>query len=103
MIILKAEVFNDDRHTRGNIAVKLETMLMSWEITKENIMCIVRDGGTKMKKGISLLGLKNIDCAKVARIYCCNSNVKRYQHIFTTRMQLKVNLSICKENLISRS
>ncbi|CAG5051111.1 unnamed protein product [Parnassius apollo] len=62
MIVLKAEVFNDGRHTGENIAAKLETMLSSWGIPKENVLCIVRDGGTKMKKGISLLIIKNIDC-----------------------------------------
>lgn len=62
MIVLKAEVFNDGRHTGENIAAKLETMLSSWGIPKENVICIVRDGGTNMKKGISLLSIKNIDC-----------------------------------------
>ncbi|CAG4983764.1 unnamed protein product [Colias eurytheme] len=62
MIVLKSEVFNDGRHTGDNIAVKLETMLSSWGIPKEKVLCIVRDGGTNMKKGISLLNIINIDC-----------------------------------------
>lgn len=62
MIVLKAEVFNDGRHTGEIIAAKLETMLSSWGIPKENVLCIVRDGGTNMKKGIALLSIKNIDC-----------------------------------------
>lgn len=62
MIALKSEVFNDGRHTGENIAIKLETMLSLWEISKEKVLCVVRDGGTDMKKGVSLLNIKNIDC-----------------------------------------
>ncbi|CAG4997075.1 unnamed protein product [Parnassius apollo] len=50
MIVLKAEVLNDGRHTGENISAKLETMLSSWGIPKEKVLCIVRDGGTNMKK-----------------------------------------------------
>ncbi|CAG5048598.1 unnamed protein product [Parnassius apollo] len=53
MIVLKAKVFNDGRYTGENIAAKLETMLSSCVIPKENVLCIVRDGDTNMKKEIT--------------------------------------------------
>lgn len=63
MIVLKAEVFNDSRHTGENIAHKVEGILSSWEIPKEKVQCIVRDAGANMKKGICLLNVQHIDCA----------------------------------------
>ncbi|CAG9839492.1 unnamed protein product [Diabrotica balteata] len=39
MIVLKAEVFNEDRHTGESIAHKLKDILSFWEIPKENEMC----------------------------------------------------------------
>lgn len=40
---MKAEVFNDGRHTGENIAIKIETMLSTWEIPGEKLFYIVRD------------------------------------------------------------
>lgn len=63
MIVLKAEVFNESRHTGENIAYKLEEILSQWEIPKEKVKCVVRDEGANMKKGVNLLNVKHIDCA----------------------------------------
>lgn len=63
MIVLKASVFNESRHTGENIALKLEGLLTSWEIPKEKVKCLVRDAGSNMKKGVSLLNITHIDCA----------------------------------------
>ncbi|KAF2896685.1 hypothetical protein ILUMI_09500 [Ignelater luminosus] len=63
MIVLKAKVFNESRHTGENIAYKLEDILSLWEITKEKVKCVVRDAGANMKKGVNLLNVKHIDCA----------------------------------------
>ncbi|KAF2905202.1 hypothetical protein ILUMI_00979 [Ignelater luminosus] len=63
MIVLKAEVFNESRHTGENIAYKLEDILSLWEIPKEKVKCVVRDAGANMKKGVNLLNVKHIDCA----------------------------------------
>ncbi|XP_030768188.1 zinc finger BED domain-containing protein 4-like [Sitophilus oryzae] len=63
MIVLKAEVFNDGRHTGENIMQKLEGILSTWEIPKEKVKCVVRDAGANMKKGVSLLNVEHIDCA----------------------------------------
>ncbi|KAG5861798.1 hypothetical protein JTB14_030706 [Gonioctena quinquepunctata] len=63
MIVLKAEVFNESRHTGENIAYKLEEILSLWEIPKEKVKCVVRDAGANIKKGVNLLTVKHIDCA----------------------------------------
>ncbi|GBP54634.1 Zinc finger BED domain-containing protein 4 [Eumeta japonica] len=63
MIVLKASVFNESRHTGENIACKLEGLLSSWEIPKEKVKCLVRDAGSNMKKGVTLLNIEHIDCA----------------------------------------
>ncbi|KAF2881124.1 hypothetical protein ILUMI_25035 [Ignelater luminosus] len=63
MIVLKAEVFNESRHTGKNIAYKLEDILSLWEIPKEKVKRVVRNAGANMKKGVNLLNVKHIDCA----------------------------------------
>ncbi|XP_072762595.1 zinc finger BED domain-containing protein 4-like [Anoplolepis gracilipes] len=62
LIILKAEIFNDGRHTGENIAAKIEKMLSFWGIPMEKVLCIIRDSGSNMKKSMSLLHVKDIDC-----------------------------------------
>ncbi|XP_072398216.1 zinc finger BED domain-containing protein 4-like [Diabrotica undecimpunctata] len=62
IIVLKAEVFNEDRHTGENIAHKLKDILSFWEIPKEKVKCVVRDAGANIKKGVNLLNVKHIDC-----------------------------------------
>ncbi|XP_072401034.1 zinc finger BED domain-containing protein 4-like [Diabrotica undecimpunctata] len=62
MIVLKAEVFNEDRHTGENIAHKLKDILSFWEMPKEKVKCVVRDAGANIKKGVNLLNVKHIDC-----------------------------------------
>ncbi|GBP35152.1 Transposable element Hobo transposase [Eumeta japonica] len=63
MIVLKASVFNESRHTGENIACKLEGLLSSWEISKEKVKFLIRDAGSNMKKGGTLLNIEHIDCA----------------------------------------
>ncbi|XP_050508041.1 zinc finger BED domain-containing protein 4-like [Diabrotica virgifera virgifera] len=63
MIVLKAEVFNEGRHTGENIAHKLEDILSFWEIPKDKVKCVVRDARANMKKGVNLLNVEHIDCA----------------------------------------
>lgn len=41
IIVLKAEVFSNSRHSRENTVVKLGTVLSSSEIQKEKAFCIV--------------------------------------------------------------
>lgn len=64
LIILKAEVFNDDRHTGENIAAKIEKMLSfgGGGVNQWKVLCIIRDSGSNMKKSMSLLHVKDINC-----------------------------------------
>jgi len=62
LIILKAEVFNDDCHTDEDITAKIEKMLSFWDIPMEKVLCIIRDSGLNMEKSMSLLHVKDIDC-----------------------------------------
>ncbi|GBP70311.1 hypothetical protein EVAR_52330_1 [Eumeta japonica] len=82
MIVLKAEVFNDGRDTGENIATKLETMLSSWGIPKENVLCIVRDGGTNMKK--------DSGCTSVVRIVTRNSLFDKMKNEYLRNLEEKL-------------
>ncbi|GBP98375.1 hypothetical protein EVAR_98416_1 [Eumeta japonica] len=47
-IILKCETF-DDRHTGDIIAEKFDTMLSEWNISNDQVHCMIRDEGSNMK------------------------------------------------------
>ncbi|XP_063911426.1 zinc finger BED domain-containing protein 4-like [Zophobas morio] len=62
LIILKCETF-DDRHLGDIIAEKFDTMLTEWNISKEQVHCIIRDEGSNMKRAMRLAVLNDLDCA----------------------------------------
>ncbi|GBP92579.1 Zinc finger BED domain-containing protein 4 [Eumeta japonica] len=61
-IILKCETF-DDRHTGDIIAEKFDTMLSEWNISNDQVHCMIRDGGSNMKRAMRLAKLQDLDCA----------------------------------------
>ncbi|GBP76773.1 Enoyl-CoA hydratase domain-containing protein 3, mitochondrial [Eumeta japonica] len=61
-IILKCETF-DDRHTSDIIAEKIDTMLSEWNISNDQVHCMIRDGGSNMKRAMRLAKLQDLDCA----------------------------------------
>ncbi|GBP37459.1 Zinc finger BED domain-containing protein 4 [Eumeta japonica] len=63
-IILKCETF-DDRHTGDIIAEKFDTMLSEWNISNDQVHCMIRDGGSNMKRAMRLakLQVQDLDCA----------------------------------------
>lgn len=60
-IILKCGTF-DDRHTGDIISEKFNTMLSEWNITKEQVQCLIRDEGSNMKRAGRLAALNDVDC-----------------------------------------
>ncbi|XP_063930361.1 zinc finger BED domain-containing protein 4-like [Zophobas morio] len=62
LIILKWETF-DDRHLGDIIAEKFDTMLTEWNISKEQVHCIIRDEGSNTKRAMRLAVLNDLDCA----------------------------------------
>lgn len=70
-IVLKCEEFNE-RHTGDVIASKFESMLNEWNITKDQVHCMVRDEGSNMKRAMSLAGFKDIDCT----VHKLQTNIK---------------------------
>lgn len=60
-IVLKAEVL-EERHTGDYISETFQSMLEEWGILKQNVHCMVRDGGSNMKRACYLSELHNIDC-----------------------------------------
>nr|CAH7753141.1 unnamed protein product [Callosobruchus chinensis] len=60
-IVLKAEVL-EERHTGDYISEVFQSMLKEWGIQKQNVHCMVRDGGSNMKRACSLSGIHNVDC-----------------------------------------
>lgn len=60
-IILKCETF-DNRHTGDVIANKFESMLAEWNISKNQVHCMIRDGGSNMKRAMALSGINDVDC-----------------------------------------
>ncbi|XP_030765283.1 zinc finger BED domain-containing protein 4-like [Sitophilus oryzae] len=89
MIVLKAEVFNDGRHTGENIMEKLEGILSTWEIPKEKVKCVVRDAGANMKKGVSLLNVEHIDCASHKIQNVLKEGMKAQETFITTITKCK--------------
>ncbi|GBP23619.1 Zinc finger BED domain-containing protein 4 [Eumeta japonica] len=61
-IILKCETF-DDRHTGDIIAEKFDTMLSEWNISNDQVHCMIRDEGSNMKRAMRLAKLQDLDCA----------------------------------------
>ncbi|XP_022834999.1 zinc finger BED domain-containing protein 4-like [Spodoptera litura] len=60
-IVLKANVL-EERHTGDYISEIFQSMLNEWGIQKQNVHCMVRDGGSNMKRACSLSEIHNIDC-----------------------------------------
>ncbi|GBP71383.1 Zinc finger BED domain-containing protein 4 [Eumeta japonica] len=60
-IVLKAEVL-EERHTGDYISEVFQSMLKEWGIQKQNVHCMVRDGGSNMKRACSLSEIHNVDC-----------------------------------------
>ncbi|GBP79288.1 Zinc finger BED domain-containing protein 4 [Eumeta japonica] len=61
-IILKCETF-DDRHTGDIIAEKFDTMLSEWNISNDQVHCMIRDEGSNMKRAMRLAKLQDLDYA----------------------------------------
>ncbi|GBP24873.1 Zinc finger BED domain-containing protein 4 [Eumeta japonica] len=61
-IILKCETF-DDCHTGDIIAEKFDTMLSEWNISNDQVHCMIRDEGSNMKRAMRLAKLQDLDCA----------------------------------------
>lgn len=89
MIVLKAEVFNDGRHTEENIMQKLEGILSTWEIPKEKVKCVVRDAGANMKKGVSLLNVDHIDCTSHKLQNVLKEGLKAQETVMAAIMKCK--------------
>ncbi|XP_063924783.1 zinc finger BED domain-containing protein 4-like [Zophobas morio] len=60
-IILKCETF-DDHHTGDIIAEKFDMMLTEWNISKEQVHCIIRDEDSNMKRTKRLAVFNDLDC-----------------------------------------
>ncbi|CAH0730540.1 unnamed protein product, partial [Brenthis ino] len=60
-IVLKAEVL-EERHTGDYISEIFQSMLEEWGILKQNVHCMVRDGGSNMKRACYLSEVHSIDC-----------------------------------------
>ncbi|XP_046976668.1 zinc finger BED domain-containing protein 4-like [Vanessa cardui] len=60
-IVLKAEVL-EERHTGDYISEIFHRMLEEWGLLKKNVHCMVRDGGTNMKRACYLSEIQSIDC-----------------------------------------
>ncbi|GBP40407.1 Zinc finger BED domain-containing protein 4 [Eumeta japonica] len=61
-IILKCETL-DDHHTGDIIAEKFDTMLSEWNISNDQVHCMIRYGGSNMKRAMRLAKLQDLDCA----------------------------------------
>ncbi|XP_067120486.1 zinc finger BED domain-containing protein 4-like [Centruroides vittatus] len=60
-IVSKAEIL-DERHTGDYISAIFQRILEEWGIPKQNVHCMVRDGGSNMKRTCTLSDINNIDC-----------------------------------------
>ncbi|GBP37213.1 Zinc finger BED domain-containing protein 4 [Eumeta japonica] len=61
-IILKCETF-DDRHTGDILAEKFDMMLSKWNISNDQVHCMIRDEGSNMKRAMRLAKLQDLDYA----------------------------------------
>lgn len=84
-IILKCETF-DDRHTGDIIAEKFDTMLSEWNISKEQVHCMIRDEGSNMKRAMRLAVINDLDCT-----------VHKMQLAIRSCLQSQENIKVVKQ------
>lgn len=87
-IILKCETFND-RHTGDIIAEKYESMLIEWGISKNQVLCIIRDEWFNMKRAMAISDFCDIDCTAHKLQLCVKNGLKSHQSIIDTKQKLK--------------
>lgn len=84
-IILKCETF-DDSHTGDIIAEKFDTMLSEWNISKEQVHCMIRDEGSNMKRAMRLAVINDLDCT-----------VHKMQLAIRSCLQSQENIKVVKQ------
>ncbi|KAJ3661223.1 hypothetical protein Zmor_005629 [Zophobas morio] len=99
LIILKCETF-DDRHLGDIIAEKFDTMLTEWNISKEQVHCIIRDEGSNMKRAMRLAVLNDLDCAVHKMQLAIRSGLQSQENITTVKQKLKLTLFCQKSGII---
>ncbi|KAJ3661175.1 hypothetical protein Zmor_005584 [Zophobas morio] len=88
LIILKCETF-DDRHFGDIIAEKFDTMLTEWNISKQQVHCIIRDEGSNMKRAMRLAVLNDLDCAVHKMQLAIRSGLQSQENITTVEQKCK--------------
>ncbi|KAJ3658741.1 hypothetical protein Zmor_010464 [Zophobas morio] len=88
LIILKCETF-DDRHLGDIIAEKFDTMLTEWNISKEQVHCIIRDEGSNMKRAMRLAVLYDLDCAVHKMQLAIRSGLQSQENITVVKQKCK--------------
>ncbi|XP_063913315.1 uncharacterized protein LOC135129975 [Zophobas morio] len=88
LIILKCETF-DDRHFGDIIAEKFDTMLTEWNISKEQVHCIIRDEGSNMKSVMRLTVLNDLDCAVHKMQFAIRSGLQSQENITVVKQKCK--------------
>ncbi|GBO99218.1 Zinc finger BED domain-containing protein 4 [Eumeta japonica] len=103
-IILKCETF-DDRHTGDIIAEKFDTMLSEWNISNDQVHCMIRDGGSNMKRAMRLAKLQDLDCAVHKMQLAIQSSLNSQENIKVTETfeEATRELSSSHTHLISDS
>ncbi|GBP12619.1 Zinc finger BED domain-containing protein 4 [Eumeta japonica] len=94
-IILKCETF-DDRHTGDIIAEKFDTMLSKWNISNDQVHCMIRDGGSNMKRAMRLAKLQDLDCAVHKMQLAIQSSLNSQENIknvFESKDALNFNIN----------
>ncbi|KAL0848776.1 hypothetical protein ABMA28_013207 [Loxostege sticticalis] len=87
-LVLKC-VTLDDRHTGDLIAQKLDEIREEWEIRRQNLHVMVRDGGSNMKRAARVSQINDIDCTLHQLQLCIRAALATNDYISTLLAKCK--------------
>ncbi|KAJ3654653.1 hypothetical protein Zmor_013827 [Zophobas morio] len=101
LIILKCETF-DDRHIGDIIAEKFDKMLTEWNISKEQVHCIIRDESSNMKRAMRLAVFNDLDCAVHKMQLAIRSGLQSQENITVVKQKCKKILTHFNHSTIAQ-
>lgn len=87
-LVLKC-VTLDDRHTGDLIAQKLNEIREEWEIPRQKLHVMVRDGGSNMKRGARVLQIHDVDCTIHQLQLCVRAALTSNEYVSTLMNKCK--------------
>ncbi|CAH2009439.1 unnamed protein product [Acanthoscelides obtectus] len=87
-LVLKC-VTLEERHTGDLVAQKLDEILEEWDIPRQKLHAMVRDGGSNMKRAARISQIDDIDCTLHQLQLCVRSALASNEHFSTLLAKCK--------------